>query len=498
MIDVGWWSRAHAAGTTRTALAATCTILACATSLLGCGDDATMPPPGADGGTIADAGFDPDSSALPGEGDACRFSIECADLQICVDDHCVRHERIAPGNLELGEMRWLGPGTIESTALLPAGAWQGNGDYMPSWVVPGEHGSQLVFLLMNSVAPVSPFSCDVAVVGEHTRVVHVADFYCHAATASPIGEVAIFGRGAAGLEFRRYDAAGSEVQRVSDFTPVVRELQTIVQPDSELYGATSLLFDGTDVLVAVRLGRLVSGHVQLTPCPPPPCVMSDGIVALRVPLGAMPSLVDAGGEKVFLRDAGWLVHDAAGVQLIVEGAVDWPTSYPIELRSLETGETRTLIEAPASHYARYAQPEPDQWVLVLRDDRADPVPTCTLHVIDSAGVDTTLTRTPSADCDGSGPRYPSRNTALPVPIVPGWIGDPAIFLIDRFNTYSQSDMRTPYVNPFYDPVDRAGGLGAVAPVRRFHRTIEGGIGVYPMSPPFDWFEFPLRRRGGGT
>ncbi len=64
--------------------------------------------PATDGMTMGDGGgaFDP-SVIYPGEGDACEFSIRCGDQQLCVDDACIRHERLDPADVSVTDYRVL-------------------------------------------------------------------------------------------------------------------------------------------------------------------------------------------------------------------------------------------------------------------------------------------------------------------------------------------------------------------------------------------------------
>jgi len=54
----------------------------------------------------------------PGEGDACRLSVQCTDhRQICVDDACIREERVRAEDLTLGDWRTLTPESTDENPL---------------------------------------------------------------------------------------------------------------------------------------------------------------------------------------------------------------------------------------------------------------------------------------------------------------------------------------------------------------------------------------------
>jgi len=72
----------------------------------------------------------------PGEGDACRLSVQCTDhRQICVDDTCIREERVRAEDLTLGDWRTLTP---ESTDENPFASIESVSS--SSEVVPDEDG----------------------------------------------------------------------------------------------------------------------------------------------------------------------------------------------------------------------------------------------------------------------------------------------------------------------------------------------------------------------
>ena len=109
-------------------------VLVAATSVGACGgggddDIAIMDDGGAPTDAAPDSGpppawpvpsdFPADGPTQPGEGDACRLSVQCTDRrQICVDDACIREERVRVEDLSYGEWRTLTP---ESTDENPFG-----------------------------------------------------------------------------------------------------------------------------------------------------------------------------------------------------------------------------------------------------------------------------------------------------------------------------------------------------------------------------------------
>lgn len=80
------------------------------------GDASTTP------GWPVPSDFPADGPAQPGEGDTCQLSVQCSnERQICVDDACVREERVTSAGLVFGDWRVLTPAEVRATTAL-AGA----------------------------------------------------------------------------------------------------------------------------------------------------------------------------------------------------------------------------------------------------------------------------------------------------------------------------------------------------------------------------------------
>src|SRR5690606_33403973 len=90
-------------------------LVLCAVSLpTACGgEEGSMTP---DGGVAADAGFVPDAWYL-GEGEPCELSIECGSQQLCVDDTCIRQERVAAAELTASELRYIAATDVPDSPL---------------------------------------------------------------------------------------------------------------------------------------------------------------------------------------------------------------------------------------------------------------------------------------------------------------------------------------------------------------------------------------------
>ena len=104
----------HVIGSVAFALSAALSIAAC-----GGNGDAPLPDGGVPvDGALPDAGpvrpwptpsdFAPDGPMQPGEGDACRLSVQCTDRrQICVDGACIREERVRVERFASTKMRHI-------------------------------------------------------------------------------------------------------------------------------------------------------------------------------------------------------------------------------------------------------------------------------------------------------------------------------------------------------------------------------------------------------
>ena len=316
--------------------------------------DGSMP----DGSTSPDAGmpFDP-AMTYPGEGDACRFSLQCGERQVCVDDECARFERFEEEDLELGEMRVLyGPDLWEELqGPGPTVDWeQVAADDQTTWIAPGQFGSQLLFASTRG-------DCHLGLVGERVRSMTFASSLCAAATAAPDGRLAFAGydRGREEHYVVLFGADGEELWRV-DLGDSVAAALAEEEGDQRYAGyVTSLLFDDDRLLASMAVGGPDGSSWPAT-----------RTAFLSFDSAGEFSLLEVAGARVQSGDRGWLVHDEQGVRAVMaEFAVTDLTSLepngapmddPTVLLDLESGERRELFTGFSWH-AGYGQLRANQW-----------------------------------------------------------------------------------------------------------------------------------------
>lgn len=334
-------------------------VAGCSLVLTACGggkstpmlDDGGMSPTG-DGGapdsSVSD--FDP-SVSYPGEGDACRLSMECGDRQICVDDACVRHERIDPSEVRLGEWR-----VSSEAAGRSIGLGSSSGGNQVAVVIPGRDHPMVV-----STRELEE-GCRLTRIDRDWRTLDLDGVECLSVESTEDGGVLVGG-------FRRSDEAPLLVRLSPELVEIDRvELDralivTAVTPGLEVRsgGVTSVLVDGSDVLVAVGV---FSSNVREE---------HDETVVIR--------LAADGSQTVELAriagGRGWLVRDARGVSVVT---TVWPwrddfSRASPDLRSAEFRYLRRSLDS-ADEIAEYVgsaetawlnRPSRTQWSVVLHE-----------------------------------------------------------------------------------------------------------------------------------
>ncbi len=472
-------------------------------SLAACGGgadgDGTKADAGGDDGGPVDAGFDPDET-YAGEGDACRFSIECGPSQLCVDDSCVRHERLSPETLEFSELRVLNPGPIASSPLytrapipwedVMAGASEA---WMLNYTHPGPDTEQLVFLIRRLRQPVEHQACQVGVLGAQLRVLALDDFDCHTASTSSRGEVAIAGLDllTGRVSLALFDAEDHLVYRASIPPEIEDEVREAYGDDLRLPVVDSVHIGRDHVFVSLLHTRYTEAFGYESP----------GADRVRVTFAGVDdegtwSVVRPGGELGIPGADGWIVHDATGYRAVMsqndETTAGNRRTSVIDLR---TGAVE-MVDAVLGPDRRFQQRTADDWVVTVAHR-------CSWYAFGPSLELRERTLLELADCPGDtlGGYYLTR----------AWVGKPIAPLVIGNRTVTAARfVEGPFALELTDdddqPVARLevgeADLGRSRPyqrgfgfVSRYGLSVEGNYGVYAVGAPFVWIEYALVRRG---
>jgi hypothetical protein len=442
--------------------------------------------------------FDP-TTMYEGEGDACRFSIECSHRQICVDDACTRHERIEAGSVEFGEPRWLGPADIEASPIHERATtpWEvvvgGARVRMLNWIVPGRDTSQLVVLLVDP-ENLLPEHCQVLIVGQELRVVTLPGLGCSTATVRDDGELAVVGRDVATGEavILRQAPNGATRFRVGISDEIQAALMDGGHPPLTERGAVSMIFDGDRVLIAMRVPHQVGDTISYDADIP-------GLVFVTVDGDGVPSIVDTGPETLAAGDLGYLVRDGEGVKAII-GAVDPDTLQYADLAVLRMDDGgREPLPVGVADQVRFAQPEPTRWVFetgVAVEDLVMPSTVgCRVSVFDSGSAGVAQLPIAWPVCGRRNPLLRENYFAEAATFMPAWLEHARPQLVDYtdFEVY-ELDGTVETTLDYAVGRDPTPFAARIAAVSRFHMTFEGIFGAQYEGPPFDWFERALVRR----
>lgn len=286
-------------------------------------DDGGILPTG-DGGMSDSTVSDFDASTMyPGEGDACRLSMECGDRQICVDDACIRHERIDPAEVQLGEWRLASEEASRAVDLR-------NDDE--------EFRNDMMVLVPGRTHPVVVSTgefeegCRLARVDREWASTRVPGVDCLSVDSTSDGGFVI---GAAQREDQRPMIVVlandlSELSRIEIDADVVNEGRITLGLGARLGGVTGILVDGADVLASVGVFSR-DGVVE-----------HDGVIVVRIHEDGTQTLA----RPEIMGGRGWLVRDASGVSVVT---TEWPWDEPPvrgapDRRSLEFRYRRTDLQ----------------------------------------------------------------------------------------------------------------------------------------------------------
>ena len=387
-------------------------VLCClAAALVGCGGSggATDPdagplttPDGAlpgDGATPTTPPFDPEMT-YPGEGEACRVSLDCADRQICVDEVCRRHERYAPGELTRGEWRILTPTETRETRLYRDTEWgaaMGGASGVEAIYAPTPESGELLYLTRELDG------CEVLRVGAEIEQWRFDGMICSTATRRASGELAIGGLDSETLEPRLVvlDADGEVLQDVTpleQWDEIVAEEVSArgVEVDSaRLAAPTSLAWRDRWLYVAVEVGPLpdmeVPGEVSFR-------AAEFTVFARLAPNGAF-ELLAFDGQHVQEGGGAWLLQSSShGLEALlrpIEVIEESPGRVVsrVEALAMDTGERRVLHEGPVLGNMKSAQGTADAWRLFLGEEARGTRPQlelCSMVAIASDGTSEVL------------------------------------------------------------------------------------------------------------
>lgn len=422
-----------------------------------------------------------DAPAMEGEGQACEYSLQCGAFQICVDNACLRHERIRPDEIEYGPLRTL---PLADAARMGYEFEDLGLRELFGWSAPGPLGQRLLWGQRGFRIPGGTFRCDLWELGPFgLKRRGIADAQCGAAALSTRGSfVGLVLKDKSSLWAVWQDPDGSERFRV-DVTASLELLDLGGWP----YLATSAVFDGDAVVFSVELAPLDQAARPADPV----ANMTQRVAFLRVePEGAV-TLLRFGGEASVAGSRGWLVRDSKGLQALllapyrkVVMAVE-PADAALaglDLLVLETGERTTLFDDRAAA-SRYWQTEPLSWVLAV-DENVQ----CHTTFLSADKVSELLTR-PGCESDVSG-EYPYAPYELGMP----FLGHTSF--LGAGDAHHLSTTRVPF-GPYrdFEMQDANGAPLGDDQVRNYaHALSRFGRTREIMNRTFN--EYPIRRRSG--
>lgn len=450
------------------------------------GADAAAPT--SDAGPDPLAPIDPDAPPVEGEGDACELSVQCAPRQICVDDACVRHERVDAADLTWGEVRHRNLAELLDEAGDPfprpwTSLLDGEQHSLRSWTLPSESGTALLFTVD------APADCPIFVAGARLRTAWISGLRCTALAPAPRDHVWAGGIDAVTQHpiLVGLDADDSEIAR-HDLADLFDDAIGEAAPARVAGSITSVLAVGDEIYLSIRLADSVTRDIPLD---------QNELVFAQVGEGGVPELLSVGGRLVHVdSEAGWIIPSVAGspAALVIGGDPANPDDpVPLDLLDLWTGESERLIDDWAIDI-RYAVPEPGGLEMSVFGGAL-----CELRLF-SGGEET-----------GYIPRYDactSRRVRAFRPFdahrlwnLPA-IGHPVFGSVDlgltttdprsgvvlelldyMLHAARSEQWERPHDYPFSDPV----------PMSRHRLTFEGALGLFQQGEPFEWFELPMRR-----
>ena len=399
-------------------------VLCClAAALVGCGGSggATDPdagpmttPDGAlpgDGATPTTPPFDPEMT-YPGEGEACRVSLDCADRQICVDEVCRRHERYAPGELTRGEWRILTLAETRETRLYDGidwGAAMEDGAFgLEAIHAPTSGSGELLYVTRQRER------CEVLRIGAEIEHVSFDGLMCTTASRRESGELALGGLDSETLRPRIVvlDANGDVLQDVAPlegWDELVRQEigeRDLDEPslrDDEaapfrVGGPSALSWQGDQLVVAFGVGEPTredeDGSLRLL-------VHELSVFARLAPNGSFGLLsfdgehVQRGGSAWLLRSSGYGLEAVLRPFVTADGEPGWPSR--IEALALEPGGgRRVLYEGTRLGNAKPVQGTADTWRVFMADEEIRT--SCELVALSDGGEAEAWPDSPTREC----------------------------------------------------------------------------------------------------
>lgn len=468
----------------------------------GCSDSSLMIV--ADAGVLDSSAFVPDAT-YSGEGVRCELSIDCGSGLVCVDDECIRSERLAEMRLGFGTPREITTDRITSLAGVPA--------FPPSdatyerWtlgtaLVPAAAGTRLALFPRHvgithslQLGP-DDLECTLVLVASDVVGRHFPRRTCEAVGGAGATDLVVAGRHLDGSRDLYVHVLAHDLAVQHDIR-IGANLAASIGPDATLHQVSAVVVHEGLVYVGIRLGTAFeTGSSEFSPYP----TQRERFAIARIALDTgEPALVSPPGASsaALAGDRPWLVVDDSGVSVVFTMATS-EDGTSTRLRSFHLSDwtqREIALDAPA-HLARVFQPSYDDWYLTLAHH-----PICTSFVLasrtgemfsypmrrcevdpDPMGPDVTLSRTSWFFGSGatSAPVLAHADTDVLV--------DPSLRDgVPVVDTTGSELARL--VEPLGSPLDR--GLGAI---RRYGATLEVAVGPISITAPsYRWIELPLRR-----
>ncbi|UJR84872.1 hypothetical protein [Sandaracinus amylolyticus] len=292
-----------------------------------------------DGGADPFAPIDPGAPPVAGEGDACELSVQCDPLQICVDDECIRHERVDAGQLTWGPVRHRDLADVLAEVGDPfARPWttllDGEDHDLRSWTLPSEGGTTLL------VTVDAPSECPILVAGATLRTAWITQLRCTALAPASGGRL-----WAAGIDATtnhpvlvQIGPDDSELARY-DFAELFDDAILDATSGRVVGSITSVLAAGDDLYVSMRLGEIETRSLSVT---------ASELVFARVRDGRAELLTFEAGQAVHPdSEAGWLVPSETGDPraLVIGGnPADRDDPIMLDLFDLRSGVSERLLD----------------------------------------------------------------------------------------------------------------------------------------------------------
>lgn len=440
---------------------------------------------GLDAGGESFAPIEPDGPPVPGEGASCEFTIDCEPLQVCVDDECVRRERVVVDGLVWGPPRHRSLDEILSRAGESLGRpWSlvidaARPPIVQSFTVAGPAGVSLLVTVDH------PSMCPIVAVGARLEGAWLDDLRCTALTVDGTNRIR-----AAGLDaltqhpvLVSVDDNGREVARL-DLADMLDASIGAASGWGGLAGpVTSILDVGGTLFLSMRV---VTSATRELP-------NDRNVVAFVRVEGDTATLVRVGGELLQAdSEAGWLFRDDAGAPaafLIRNVATDLEDQVPLERVALGSGD----VEEWLADYALDIRPTVgragDARVLAWNE------PMCAFSVLGGPGAAASGTLPISCPARRGVSFFPRvldvPSNQLIAPLDHEQFGAARVSVLSELMGVRIQLFDRELGLSREESWDRPGATFENSVVSRGGITLEGLIGPFGTGSAFEWFELPM-------